>query len=262
MGFLNKLFGGEYADDKPPLKNDRLVQLLQTHRANKTSENRQHVMRELQRGFARLILPAVDAETGKKPSRDEEIELTSLTDIDGVITLFVFTKEEALWAWARQWTHYTVMRTSALLDYAMNLGVECIVIDHKEPTKFVIQRHIEATNDNPVEFSSVITHSTHPIEEPLLTNLKKKFVRMPEVLEVYQFSLTKDGYTQTELQLAFKLEENDADTRVDCLHVVQDTMREMREEFRYQYPINLIYIDDEDQYRAIKEVQDSLIFKR
>ena len=177
MGFFSNLFDSEGAAEKDPCQNKRLIQLLEAYNGDSKTRNYQSVMNVLQQGFARLLVPSEDSETRATTAGEKNIELTSVSDIDGITTLFVFSNEKALQQWAHKKIPYTPMSSSNVLSFAQKIGVERIVIDHNLPTMFTLERHTQST-DNPKDLSSVIKQARHPIGEPLLTNLSQTFVKM------------------------------------------------------------------------------------
>jgi hypothetical protein len=112
MGFFSNLFGGKESAGKTPSENNSLTKLITIYNNNKDAGHYQTVMDEIGKGFARLLLPTEDAEDGTKTSGEKDLELTSVSDVDGLVTLFVFTSKK----------HYTY-RPMKLLNIQPYAGI-------------------------------------------------------------------------------------------------------------------------------------------
>lgn len=259
MSFFRNLFVSKKAAKDTPPENNQLLQLIRAYNANKTMDHYKPVLQELKSGPAHLLLPCNHISSSRQHGQtmldDEEVELTSVFDREGTVILGAFTAEKPLFEWAQGETPYKKISGQNLLLFCQKRGVDRIVIDSNQPTEFILEQQIKPGNKSGKVRAKIKTPKP-PISAENITRFQEKFRALYFIQEVYQFEIIKED--ETILNLAFRLDEHNAENRNSCFNTVQTVIKNTEASRR----INVILLDNEVLYQAAQKIENSLIYTR
>lgn len=265
MGIFDKLFGtkNKVSEDNKNLNNTKLIKLLEKFGENVNQENYFEAFNEIMQGNSILILPSVS--DGKQEGDwtilepGSELKMTSIFDEDGLKVLAVFTSPEKLVEWTKEETQYTAMKAKDLLDLCQVQGIDRIVIDTGMPTMFVIERNRENVQEETIEKEMQVTVGTptNPISGELLEKFQANFSKVSVINEVYHYAMVRND--ESILILGFELDIYSDDSRAACINSVQKSM----EDNKLDLPLEIMFMsNDEDWIQTVKEIENSLIYKK
>ena len=95
-----------------------------------------------------------------------------------------------------------------------------------------------------------------PLNNSITDKLIKQFEKNSNILEVYQYGLTKNG--EFSIVIAFKLSNSSEDAKKAIINAAQDIL----EKETINQLLDLFFIEDIEWYEKIINVESSLLYKR
>jgi hypothetical protein len=261
MGLFDKLFGTKTKPTHP--ENSRLFELLDIYQnQNGKGDSYKNVVLELMNGSSFLLLPSKNdnenSDTWTTAKEDTTPKLTSIFNLDGLKVLGAFTDENALLSWANKPTPFTWLSSQEILKLCKENLVDRIVINSDLPTMFVLERNQENVKTETIEkeTSVQVGAPNKPLENRIVQKLINQFKRVATIEEVYQYGQTKNN--EFSLVLAFKLSTNSDNAKTATINSVQTAL----EGEKMDQLLDLFFIEDEEWYNTIRNVENSKVYKR
>jgi len=261
MGIFDKLFGTKKTVSENP-DNSKLIRLLEKYGKNKSQENYQKAFNEIMEGHAILVLPSVNDGESKDNwttlKKDSTLKLTSVFDQDGLKVLGAFTSPEKLVEWTKEETEYTAMKSRDVIDFCQAHGIDRIVIDTDMPTMFVLERNRENIQTKTIQEETQVTVGTpmKPISGNLLQKFQTNFSKVSVINEVYHYAMVRNN--ESILVLGFVLDTYSENSRTACINSIQNSMSGEQ----LDLPLEMFMLNDEGWLQTVKEIEDSLIYKK
>ncbi len=265
MGIFDKLFGSKNKQSKieneKPI-NDKLIHLLEIYGKDLSQENYQNAFNEIVNGNSILILPSVndgeDKDEWKTLKKGTTLKLTSVFNQDGLTVLGAFTSPKKLLEWSKEETEYTAMNAKDAIDFCQTHGIDRIVIDTDLPTMFVLERNKENIKTETIQEETEVQVGTpmKPIFGKHLKKFQQNFAKVNVIKEVYQYVMIRNN--ESILVLGFLLDTYSDNSRTACIHTLQNSM----EGESLELPLEMFMLEDKDWLQTVKEIENSLIYKR
>lgn len=261
MSLFNKLFGSKSKSTNP--ENSRLFELLDIYqKQGGNGDSYKNVVLELMNGNSFLLLPSENdnenSDIWTTAKKDITLKLTCVFNFDGLKVLGAFTDENALLSWAKKTTQFTRLSSQDVLKLCEENLIERIVINSDLPTMFVLEKSIENVKTKTIEKDTAVQIGTPntPLDNRIIQKLIVQFKRVDTIEEVYQYGQTKNN--EFSLVLGFKLSTKSNNARTATINCVQTALQDEK----IDQLLDLFFIEDEDWYNTIKNVQNSFIFKK
>jgi hypothetical protein len=190
--------------------------------------------------------------------KEHNLQLTSVYNLDGLKVLGAFTDEDSLVAWAKRPAQYTALRSQDVLQLCEEQRIERIVINSDLPNMLVLERNrVNMKTDTMTETTTVqVGTPNRPLETRIVKKLIDQFKRIDTIDEVYQYGQTRNG--EFSIVLGFKLVINSDNAKTATLNAVQDALQGEN----LDQLVDLFFIEDEDWYQTVRNVQNSFIYKK
>lgn len=262
MGLFNKWFASKPKATTQP-DNTKLFQLLEIYQQqNGKGDSYKNVVLELMNGNSYLLLPSQNDDEGTRTWTTTEtntsLKLTCVFDLDGLKVLGAFTDEASLVAWSKKPTQYTALPSKDVLKLCEEQLIERIVINSDLPTMLVMERNRANVKTEIMKETTTVQVGTpnKPLEKRILQKLIDQFKRVRTIDEVYQYAQMRNN--EFSIVLGFRLLTNSENARIATVNAVQTALQgENISQF-----LDLFFIEDEDGYQAIRNVNNSLVYKR
>lgn len=263
MGLIDKIFGNKKisTENRNP-DNFKLIALLEKYNQNNSSENYKRAFNEIVNGNSFLILSSLNNEGSngnwKTIEKGSTLNLTCVFNHDGLIVLGAFTTPEKLLEWTKEATQYTAMKSKDVIYFCQTNRIDRIVIDSDLPTMFVLERNRENVKTETIQKSTQVTVGTPtiPITGELLKKFKYNFSKVSVIKEVYHYVMVRND--ESILMLGFVLDTYTDNSRAASINAIQNSM----EGEKLNLPLEMFMLDDQKWYETVKEIEDSLIYKR
>lgn len=261
MELFDKMFGNKsksaYPDNSKPFK------LLEIYQKQKSiGDSYKNVVLELMNGNSFLLLPSQNdnesSGTWTTAEKDTILKLTCIYNLDGLKVLGAFTDENSLLAWAKKPTQYTALSSKDVLKLCEEQFVERIVVNSDLPTMFVLERNRANIKTETIQKETTVQIGTpiRPFERRILQKLIDQFKRVETIDEAYQYGQTKNN--EFSIVLGFKLLTNSDNAKTATINAVQRAL----EGEKIGHPLDLFFIEDESWYQTIRNVENSVFYKR
>ncbi|ESU19854.1 hypothetical protein FEDK69T_31110 [Flavobacterium enshiense DK69] len=265
MGIFDKIFGSnkksiEKNSENP--NNTKLIELLEQYGKNQSQENYKKAFDEIVEGNSMLILPSINDggmdDNWRTLEKESTLKLTSVFDIDGLSVLGVFTSPENLVEWTKKETQYTAMKSKDVIEFCQAQGIDRIVIDSDMPTMFVLERNRENIKTEVIKEDTQVTVGTpiNPMAGELLKKLQSNFKKVSVIKEVYHYVMVRNN--ESILILGFVLDTYTDNSRAASINSVQNSM----DGENLELPLEIFLLSDENWYKTVQGIEDSLIYKR
>lgn len=261
MGLFDKLFGTKPKPKNP--ENSRLFELLDIYqKQNGKGDSYKNVVLELMNGNSFLLLPSKNyyksSDTWTTAQKDTTLKLTCIFKLDGLKVLGTFTDDNALLSWAKKPTQYTGLSSQDVLKLCEENLIERIVINSDLPTMFVLERNQENIKIETIEKETTIHVGTpnRPLDSRIIQKLIEQCKRIDTIEEVYQYGQTKNN--EFSLVLGFKLSKNSDNAKTATINAVQTALQGEK----IDQPLDLFFIEDNNWYQTIRNVENSIIYKK
>lgn len=261
MGLFDKLFGNKPQPTNP--ENSRLFELLDIYQKQSgNGDSYKNVVLELMNGNSFLLLPSENdngnSESWTTAKKDTTLKLTCIYNLDGLKVLGAFTGENALLSWAKKPTQYTGLSSQDVLKLCEENLVERIVINSDLPTMFVLERNQENIKTETIEKETTVQVGTpnKPLENRIIQKLIVQFKRVETIEEVYQYGQTKNN--EFSLVLGFKLSTNSGNAKTATINTVETALQGEK----IDQLLDLFFIEDDGWYQTIRNVENSLVYKK
>lgn len=265
MGFFNKLFEkkvNQNQEESIP-DNRKLISLMNKWSEDQNNyENYSAVMNELLNGNSCLLLSSQNEikENNKWSTleKDSTLNLTCVFDVDGLKILGAFTDEKSLVEYMKRETSYTAMKSQDVLNFCETNGIDRIVINGGQKNAWFTEKSKQNVKTQIVEKETTVQIGTpnNPINKDIVEKLKQMFSKVDSIEEVYQYGQTKDN--EFNLILAFKLNTYSDNSKTASINAVQRAL----ENSSFNHPLDLFFIETEDWYSSIKNIQNSLLYRK
>ncbi|SEM33588.1 SseB protein N-terminal domain-containing protein [Maribacter orientalis] len=265
MGILDKLFGSKKKESRIENEtpdNNRLIGLLENYGKDPSQENYGKAFEELVDGNSLLILPSINDGNPKDNwetlKKDSTLKLTSVFEQDGLKILGAFTSPEKLVEWSKKETEYTAMKAKDAIDFCQAHGIDRIVIDTDSSTMFVLERNKENVTTETIQEETQVQVGTpiNPIAGEHLKKFQQNFEKVNTIKEVYLYAMLRNN--ESILVLGFVLDTYTDNSRTACIHSIQNSM----EGETLDSPLEMFMLDNEDWYKTVKAIENSLIYRR
>ena len=266
MNFLKKLFGSshnksEIRRDKNP-DNTRLTYLLDIYGQHPSNENYRAVLDEITSGNSFLLLPSVndDGNTNGWQTAEAEttINLSSIFNLDGLKVLGAFSDETALVKWTNRVTQYTAIKTQDLVDFCKQNNVDRIVINSDQKNMFVLERNRENISSRTITEKTQVLVGTPitPLPQSAIDLLVQNFKRVDSIEEAYQYAQKMND--ETSLVLGIKMSVVSDNSRAALQNALNDSLNGID----IGMPIDIMLLGDEGWLGTVRNIEDSLFYKR
>lgn len=265
MGIFNKLFGkkeNQLPEETPP-KNDVLIQLLNLASKDRNNfQNYSKVMNELVNGDSFLLLASQNDNDKNNQlttlEKDSTLKLKCVFDVDGLKILGAFTDENSLVEYTKKETSYTSMKSQDVLNFCETNGIGRIVINSGQKNAWFTEKSKANVETETVKQDTTVQIGTpaNPIEKEIIDKLILQFSTNESIIEVYQYGQTKNN--EYNIVLGFKLSTYTDNSRTASIHAVQRVL----ENSSFNQALDIFFIESEDWYNNIKNIDNSLLYKR
>jgi hypothetical protein len=262
MGIFDKIFGKKEEVEINP-DNSKLLQLLEVYQQkNGTGESYKNVLTELINGNSFLLLPSANndelSENWTKTEKDTTLQLTCIFNLDGLKVLGAFTDEKSLLSWTKNPSQYTALSSQDILKFCEENLIERLVINSDLPTMYVLERSRENVKTETIEKDTTVQVGTpnNPLNKNILLKLNENFKRIEIIEEVYQYGQTKNE--EFSIVLGFKLSVNSENAKTATINAVQTALQNEK----IDQLLDLFFIENNSWYNTIRNVENSLIYKK
>ena len=266
MNFLKKLFGS--SNSKSEIKksqnpdNTRLTYLLDIYGQHPSNENYRAVIDEITSGNSFLLLPSVNDNGNTNGWQTAEagttINLSSIFDLDGLKVLGAFSDPNALVKWTNRVTQYTAIKTQDLVDFCRQNNVDRIVINSDQKNMFVLERNRENITSRTITESTQVLVGTPitPLPQSVIDLLVKNFKRIDTIEEAYQYAQQMNE--ETSLVLGIKMSVVSDNSRAALQNAINDSLSGID----IGVPIDIMLLEDEGWLSTVRNIENSLFYKR
>ncbi len=261
MGLFDKLFRGDKKPTNPD--NSKLFELLEIYiDQNGKGDSYQNVVLELMNGNSFLLLPSQN--DNELPTNwtivktETTLKLTCIYNLDGLKVLGAYTDEQSLFNAKKQPTKYTAVTSKDILKLCEEQLIERIVINNNLPNMFVLERNRQNLKTETIKENTTVQIGTpnKPLENKIIQKLIENFKRIETIKEVYQYAQTKNN--EFSLVLGFKLSTISDNAKTATINAVQNALQgETIDQL-----LDLFFIETEDWYQSIRNIENSLVYKR
>lgn len=267
MSFLKKLFGKKentqqaITEEQKNPDNTRLLYLLDIYSKNPSADNYRAVLDVIISGNAYLLLQSVNEGQNNVGWRtleaEAEINFNCIFNLEGLLVLAAFTDEAAMVEWAKQPVEYTMLPTSAVIDFCKQNNIDRIVINSGQKNMFVIERDRSHLYQNVVEkgIQLQIGAPAKPLPKIIADKFITSFERIPTVYEAYQFLLRRDENNSFVVGVRISAESENAYT------ALQNALCNALVVSELQIPLELMIVSD-DWLPTLQGIPGSLFYKR
>ena len=184
--------------------------------------------------------------------------ITCVYNLDGLKVLGAFTDENALLSWAKKPTQYTSLSSKDVLKLCEEQLIERIVINSDLPTMFVLERNRANIKTETIQEETTVQVGTpnRPLEKRIIQKLVDQFKRVDTIDEVYQYGQTKNN--EFSIVLGFKLLTNSDNAKTATINSVQAALQGEK----IDQLLDLFFIEDDGWYQIIRNVENSVIYKK
>lgn len=263
MGLFDKLFGRKTDQKTMTPDNQKLIGLLDKWGEDHNNyQSYSNVMNELVNGTSFLLLSSINKNDGGKEwktlEKESTLKLTCIFDVDGLKILGAFTEEKTLLDYTKKETSFTAMKSQDVLNFCETNGIDRIVINSGQKNAFFTEKNKKNVQAYTFEKETTVEIATpdKPIEKEIVEKLIDKFSKVDSILEVYQYGQTKDN--EFSIVLGFKLNVFNENSRTASINAVQRAL----DNSSFNQPLDIFFIETEDWYNSIKNVGNSLLYKK
>jgi glycogen debranching enzyme len=265
MNFLKKLLGGrsKAADiqEKKNPENTKLTYLLNIYGEHPSDDNYRAVMDEILNGNSFLLLPSVNQNEGSvgwTTIEAKTLNLTSVFNVDGLKVLGAFSDECALLEWSKKETQYTAMRTQDVIEGCKHNNVDRVVINSNQKNMYVLERNREHFKSTTVEKATNILVGTpsNPLKKHLIDKLVENFRKVDTVEEAYQYAQSMND--EVCIVLGIKMSVVSDNSRAALLNAVTNSLSNEK----LDMPLDVMVLETEDWLATVRDIHNSLFYKR
>lgn len=267
MNFLKKLFGSsdkretEIKESKNP-DNTRLTYLLDIYGQHPSNENYRALLEEITNGNSFLLLPSANDNANTNGWQTAEVgttlNLASVFNMDGLKVLGAFSDETALVKWAKQATQYTAIKTQDLVDFCKQNSIDRIVINSDQKNMFVLERNRGNITSRTIQEETKVLVGTpiKPLPKEAIDLLIKNFKKVDTIQEAYQYAQKMND--ETSLVLGIKMSVVSDNSRAALHNALNDSLNGVD----IGMPIDIMLLEDEGWLNTVRNIQNSLFYKR
>lgn len=267
MNFLKKLFGNADSKQTPEVKNKnpdntRLTYLLDIYGQHPSNENYKAVLDEITSGNSFLLLPSVNENGNSNGWQTAQvgttINLASVFNLDGLKVLGAFSDETALVKWTNRETQYTAIKTQDLVDFCKQNNIDRIVINSDQKNMFVLERNRENITSRTIQEETKVLVGTpiKPLPSSVIELLIKNFKKVDTIEEAYQYAQQMND--ESSLVLGIKMSVVSDNSRAALHNALNDSLNGMD----IGIPIDIMLLEDEGWLSTVRNIQNSLFYKR
>ena len=266
MKFLDRFIGKknkvpELAEAKRP-DNAVLTNLLNSYSQNQSRENYFKTLKEIEEGNSFFILPSVNdgqAVGGWKMAKvNSTLKLTSVFNLDGLKVLGAFTDEKALLNWTKKPTPFTKLRSQDAIQFCKQNGIDRIVINSDQPNMFILERNRDNFKTTVLEKETPIQIGTpiNPLSKQILDNLVINFRNVDTIQEAYHYAQSLNN--EFSLVIGVLLSVVSENSNAALYNAINSSLQGEK----LGTPVDISVIQTEDQLNAVRNIKDSLFYKR
>jgi hypothetical protein len=266
MNFLKKLFGGsdKPADtqEKKDPENTRLNYLLNIWGENHSDENYKAVLDEILNGNSYLILPSANDNPGsgnwETAKASTSLNLTSVFNLDGLKVLGAFSDEKSLLEWTKKETQYTAIQTQAMVDFCKTNDIDRIVINSNQKNMFVLERNRQNIKTTTIEKETNVLVGTpiKPLNKHIIDKLISNFKKVETIEEAYQYAQNMNG--ESSIVLGIKMSVVSDNSRAALHNALNNSLSNEQ----LDIPIDIMILETQDWLNTVRNIQNSLFYKR
>ncbi|MCU7549674.1 SseB family protein [Chitinophagaceae bacterium LB-8] len=266
MNFLKKLFGAYEQDQPVELEtkpdNSRLNYLLDMNGRQRSDENYKAILQEISRGNSYLLLPSVNETHGtskwKTLKKGSTLTLTSVFNLDGLQVLGAFSDEKSLYKWAKKETAYTAMKSQDLLAFCQQHDIDRIVINSDQKNMFVLERNRSNIETRTIKQDTTLLFGkpAKPLNGHILKNLINNFQKVDTILEAYQYAQSLND--ETSIVIGIRMSTVTENSRA-ALH---NALNKALANEQLEIALDIMIIQTEERLQTIRNIQDSLFYRR
>ena len=266
MSFFKKLFSKKenteqaITEEQKNPDNTRLLYLLDIYSKNPSADNYRAVLDVIMSGNAYLLLQSVNEGQNNVGWRTlevgAEINFNCVFNLEGLLVLAAFTDEAAMVEWAKQPVEYTMLPTSAVIDFCKQNNIDRIVINSDQKNMFVMERdrsHITTTKIEE-ETQVLIGAPAKPLSAAIIDKLKDNFDRIPAIEEAYQF-LQQRGEEQS-IVIGIRMSAQSENARIALQNAISNAL----EGEELEIPLDVMMVSD-DWLTSLQGIPGSLFYK-
>jgi len=265
MNFLKKLFGGSDkttdSQEKKNPENTRLNYLLNIWGQHQSDSNYKAVMDEILNGNSFLLLPSVnDNETiGWTTSEaSKTLNLTSVFNLDGLKVLGAFSDENSLVEWSKKPTQYTALPTKDIIEICKEQGIDRVVINSDQKNMYVLERNRQNITTTTIEKETKVLVGTPitPLSKQIIDKLISSFKKVDTIEEAYQYAQNMNG--ESSIVLGIKMSTVSDNSRAALHNALNNSLSNEQ----LDIPIDVMILETQDWLDTVRNIQNSLFYKR
>ena len=267
MNLFKKLFGSTDST-KTEIKvtnnpdNTRLTYLLDIYGQHHSSENYRAVLEEFTNGNSFLLLPSANNNEETNGWQTAEVgttlNLASVFNLDGLKVLGAFSDETALLKWAKRAIQYTAIKTQDLTDFCKQNNIDRIVINTDSKNMFVLERNRENITSRTIQEETNVLVGTpiNPLPKDVLELLVRNFKKVDTIEEAYQYAQKMND--ETSLVLGIKMTVISDNSKAALHYALNNSLTGVE----VGMPIDILLLEDERWLTTVRNIENSLFYKR
>lgn len=276
MSFFKKLFGGDNKSEKnqkqhiytdngdiennDPIPNDDLINLLNAWSKQESEDTFQAVIKELNEGSSFLLLPLMDKNDDEahewKTLEFDNIQLTSVFEVEGFSVLTAFSDEKSLFEWSLKDINYKKLSTQDVLRFAELYYIDNIVINSGLLNMFILEYNRNKEDDTAREDQLVkVEIPSQPLNDTVIERLIAHFDNITPINEAYQYLHTIDE--NTSLMIGVRLSTDNENIRTVMIEAIKDSLQGDKPE----NPLGIMLLDD-NWIEKMKSINNPPFFRR
>jgi hypothetical protein len=267
MNFLKRLFGNTgnnhpKSEENNIPDNTGLIYLLDNYGQHRSNENYRAVLEEITNGNSFLILPSLNDTYEEKGWQTAQVgttlKLSSIFNLDGLRVLGAFSDETALVKWTKCPTQYSAIKTQDLVDFCRQNNVDRIVINSDQKNMFVLERNQGNITSRTIREKTEVSVGTPitPLPKSTIDLLAKNFKRIDTIEEAYQYAQKMKD--ETSLVIGIKMAIVSDNSRAALNNALNDSLSGVN----VSMPIDIMLLENEDWLNTVRNIQNSLFYKK
>ena len=160
--------------------------------------------------------------------------------------------------WTNRETQYTAIGTQDLVDFCKQNSVDRIVINSDQKNMFVLERNRENITSRTIQEERQVLVGTpiNPLPKNAIELLVKNFRKIDTIEEAYQYAQQMNN--ETSLVLGIKMSVVSDNSKAALHNALNDSLNGTD----IGIPIDIFLLEDENWLTTVRNIKNSLFYKR
>ncbi len=266
MNFLNKFFKGENKKEEQPENknpdNTKLNYLLNIWGEHQSTENYKAVMTEMLEGDSYLLIPSINDNLAKgdwiTAKAGTTLKFTSVFNLDGLQVLGAFSDETSMLKWTKKATEYTSIRTQDIIEFSKQHRIDRIVVNSDQKNMFVLERNRDNIKTTTIEKTTPVQIGTpiKPLDKHIIDKMILNFQKVETIQEAYHYAQSMNN--EFSLVIGVFLSVVSENSRAALNNAINNSLQGEK----LDTPVDIFVIQTEDWLNLVRNVKNSLFYKR